>query len=175
MKIKGIRVPNSLLVALLVLLGGSIGFLSVSLYRTSPQERSFTITGRKYGYDPPIIRVNQGDRVRIRLVAQDVTHGFYLEGYNLDAKARPEDPTFWVRDPSKKEDYRETQEISFVASHTGSFHYRCSVTCGYMHPFMNGLFVVRPNYLCSTSIGLSVGLAAAMLLMLRRTSMGGQP
>src|SRR5712692_4208972 len=107
---KRIRVPNGLLVALLLLLGGSAGFLSAYLHKAAPQERSFTITGHKYAYDPPIIHVNQGDRVRIRLVAKDVTHGFYLEGYDLDAKVRPENPTFWVRRPSRKEDYQEVEE-----------------------------------------------------------------
>jgi len=173
--VKGIRVPNYLRVGLLLALGGSIGFLTAYLHRAAAQERSLTITARKYGYDPPVLHVNQGDRVHIRLVAKDVTHGFYLEGYNLDAKARPEDPTFWVRNPSRGTDYQAAEEMVLVASRPGSFHYRCSITCGYMHPFMNGVLVVRPNYLYATSVGLSVALAATMLLALRRPTAGGQP
>ena len=171
---KRIRVPNGLLVALLLLLGGSAGFLSVYFHKAAPQERSFTITGHKYAYDPPIIHVNQGDRVRIRLVAKDVTHGFYLEGYDLDAKVRPENPTFWLRRPSRKADYQEVEEINFVANRTGKFRYRCSLTCGYMHPFMQGELIVRPNYLFPTSVGSLVGLAVGMLALFGGTNGRGQ-
>jgi len=112
--------------------------------------------------------------VRIRLVSTDVTHGFYLEGYDLDAKVRREDPTFWFRRPSTGEDYKAVQEIGFIANRAGEFRYRCSITCGYMHRFMNGVLIVRPNYLYSTSIGLSLGLAAGMLLIFYRADKGGQ-
>lgn len=167
------RLPNYLLVGLFLFVGGSIGFLSAQLGRAAPQERTVTITAHKYAYDPPVLRVNRGDRIHIRLVAKDVTHGFYLEGYDLDAKARPDNPTFWVRRPSTKEGFKEVEEISFVADRAGKFHYRCSQTCGYMHPFMQGELIVSPNYLYPTSLGLSLGLGIAMLLVFRRSSGGG--
>ncbi len=168
------NIRNHLLAAFLLLVGGSVGFLFAYLGQVPPQERSITITAHKYAYDPPILLVNRGDRVRIRLVAQDVTHGFYLEGYDLDAKARPDNPTFWFRRPSAGEDYKEVEEISFVANRPGKFRYRCSLTCGYMHPFMQGELIVSPNYLYRTSVGLSLGLAAAMLLLFRTRAIGAR-
>lgn len=168
-----IRIPNYLLVALLLFAGGAVGFLSAQLGQIAPQDRTLTITAHKYAYDPPVLRVNRGDRLHIRLVAKDVTHGFYLEGYDLDAKARPDNPTFWVRRPSRGDDYKEVEEISFVANRPGKFRYRCSTTCGYMHPFMQGELIVSPNYLYSTSLGLSLALGVALLLVLRRPSGGG--
>ena len=162
------RIPNYLLILVLFLLGGLAGFASAHLGRAAPVERTITIAAHKYAYDPPVLRVNQGDRLHIRLVAKDVTHGFYLEGYNLDAKVRPENPTFWARRPSEQQDYKEVEEVNFIANRTGKFRYRCSITCGYMHPFMQGELIVSPNYLYSTSVGLALGLAAAMLLILRR-------
>ena len=36
-----------------------------------------------------------------------------------------------------------------------------------MHPFMQGELIVSPNYLYPTSVGLLVGLGAAMLLSFR--------
>lgn len=169
---KRTRILNSMLVILLLLLGGSAGFLSAYFHRAAPQDRSFTITGQKYAYDPPVIHVNQGDRVRIHLVAQDVTHGFYLEGYDLDARARPMDSSFWVRQPSTKEEYHEVEEVNFVANRTGKFRYRCSQTCGYMHPFMQGELIVQPNYLFPTSVGLSMGLVVGLLWSFRRAAPG---
>ncbi len=172
---KNKRIPNYFVVGLLLALGGLIGFSSTYFRQAAPEERRFTITAHQYAYDPSTIQVNRGDRVRIQLVSTDVTHGFYLEGYDLDAKVRREDPTFWVRQPSKKgEEYEPVQEISFIANHPGKFRYRCSITCGYMHPFMNGVLIVRPNYLYSTAVGLSLGLTVGMLLAFRRGPTGGQ-
>lgn len=172
----GRRVSNYLLVALILSLGGLVGFLSARFGQARTQQRSFTITARQYGYDPGTIQVNKGDRVQIKLVSKDVTHGFYLEGYDLDAKVRPEDPTFWVRHPSENgEEYQPVQEIDFVANRAGKFRYRCSITCGTMHPFMNGVLVVSPNTLYSTALGLSLGLVVGMLWVFRRGASGSQP
>jgi cytochrome c oxidase subunit II len=159
---------------LVLVLGGLAGFLLAYVRQAAPQERSFTITAQKYAYDPPVLHVNRGDRIHVRLVAKDNTHGFYLEGYDVDAKVRPENDTFWARQPSKGGGYKEVEEISFVASRPGKFRYRCSITCGYMHPFMQGELIVRPNYLYSTSVGLSVGMALGMLLLFRPPSRGLQ-
>ena len=161
-------------VGLMVVLGGLGGLLFATVHRAPPQERSFTITAQKYAYDPPVLRVNRGDRIHVRLVAKDNTHGFYLEGYDLEAKMRPENDTFWARQPSQGGDFKEVEEISFVASRPGKFRYRCSITCGYMHPFMQGELIVRPNYLYTTSVGLSVGMALGMLLVFRPSSRGVQ-
>jgi len=161
-------------IALLLLLGGLGGFLFAAIHQAPPQDRTFIITAHKYAYDPPVLWVNRGDRIRLQLVAQDVTHGFYLEGYNVDAKMRPENGTFWVRQPAQGESYKEVEEISFVANRSGKFRYRCSITCGYMHPFMQGELIVRPNYLYSASVGLSVGMALGMLLLFPPSSRGAQ-
>lgn len=168
------RLRNYLLLAAFVVAGGLAGFLP-GLVPIHPQERTVTVTAHKYAYEPAVLRVNRGDLVHIRLAAKDVTHGFYLEGYDLDAKARPEDPDFWVRHPSKGGEYAQVQEISFVANRSGKFRYRCSMTCGYMHPFMQGELIVSPNSLFSTSVGLSLGLAMGMLVMFRRTHPNGKP
>ncbi len=133
-----------------------------------PTERTITIEAQKYGYTPAVIQVNKGDRIRLRLKARDVTHGFFLEGYDLDAKARPEMPLFWARRPSTEEDYRTVEEVSFVADREGKFRYRCSTTCGYMHPFMQGELVVQPNRLLPASILLSVALTVLSLLWFAR-------
>lgn len=161
-------------VGLILVLCGLGGFLLAAVHQAPPQDRTFTITAHKYAYDPPVLRVNRGDRIHVRLVAKDNTHGFYLEGYDVEAKMRPDNDTFWARQPSQGGDYKEVEEISFVASRTGKFRYRCSITCGYMHPFMQGELIVRPNYLYSTSVGLSVGMALGMLLLFRPSSRGSQ-
>lgn len=127
------------------------------------RERVIHIEARRYAYEPGVIRVNKNDRVRIRLTAKDVTHGFYLEGYDLDAKVRSQYPHFWVRHPSQHDDYRQVEEISFVASRTGKFRYRCSITCGSFHPFMQGELIVAPNLAFPASIALTLLVGVGFL------------
>ncbi len=165
------RITNLAIVVGFLLVGGAAGLLPGWLSTPRPQTRTFTITAHKYAYEPAVIHVNRGDTVQIRLLAKDVTHGFYLEGYDLDARFRPQDPTLWVRHPSQDKDYEPASEITFVADHPGKFHYRCSTTCGYMHPFMQGELIVSPNSLFDSSLGLSLGLAVGMLVIFRRNSL----
>jgi heme/copper-type cytochrome/quinol oxidase subunit 2 len=167
-------IPNYLLVVLLMLLGGLAGVLSIYFRHATPHDRYVTVTAQKYAYDPPVLRINKGDRVHLRLASKDVTHGFYLEGYDLDARVRSEDTGFSVRQPLSTKDYQPVEEISFVANRTGKFRYRCSSTCGYMHPFMQGELIVSPNYLYSASVGLSLGLVVGLLWSFRRETPGGK-
>lgn len=132
-----------------------------------PQERVFSIEARRYAYNPAIIRVNRGDKIVLKLRSKDVTHGFFLEGYDIDAKIRAQYPYFWVRHPSKHDDYEQAEEISFIADKPGKFRYRCSVTCGSFHPFMQGEFIVEPNFAYAASIGMVLGLAMVVLIILR--------
>ncbi len=142
-----------------------LGFVLVLGWkRPAPVERSITVEARKYGYTPAVIKVNKGDRITLRLKAKDVTHGFFLEGYDIDAKARPEMPSFWLRHPSANQDYQTVEEIHFVADREGKFRFRCSTTCGYMHPFMQGELIVQPNRLLPASILLSIALTTLSLL-----------
>ncbi len=142
-------------------------FLCVGVAYTSPAlageppVKTFLIEARQYAYDPPVIRVNKGDEVHIRLRSKDVTHGFYLEGHNIDARIEAERETFWLK--NKEGPAKEVEEIVFIANRTGKFRYRCSNTCGYLHPFMLGEMIVSPNYLYRGSVGGACLLVLGML------------
>lgn len=124
------------------------------------------MTARQYAYDPPVLKVNQGDMIRLRIESTDVLHGFYLEGYAIDAKIIPESPYVELTNPSRpQERSKKVEEIVFVAERTGKFRYRCSHTCGTMHPFMSGELVVAPNRLFGAGLGSVVGLLLAGSLL----------
>lgn len=93
------------------------------------EERFFEIKARRFSYDPNVIRVKKGDHVRIRLISEDVHHGFFLDGYNIQTSALP----------------GKEGSLSFVADKSGRFTFRCSVTCGDFHPYMVGYLEVLPN------------------------------
>ncbi len=128
-----------------------------------PSSKTVTIRARQYAYDPDRLEVNRGDTVHIRLVSLDVFHGCFLEGYDIDAEVQANLKTFRLRHPSNGWNWRDVEELCFVASRPGLFKYRCSHTCGTMHPFMQGELIVRPNTPLHAGLGGAVGLAAGMV------------
>jgi heme/copper-type cytochrome/quinol oxidase subunit 2 len=104
-------------------------FLPFPVKASRPAERAFRIDASRFEYSPAIISVNPGDRVTIELVATDVVHGLSIDGYDLETRADP----------------AQTARLIFVADRQGSFRFRCTVTCGNMHPFMIGKLQVGQN------------------------------
>jgi cytochrome c oxidase subunit 2 len=95
----------------------------------APQERHITVSARSFAFEPGTVRVNRGDTVVLTLEANDVVHGLYLDDYGISAVAEPGQPAV----------------LRFIASRPGAFRFRCSISCGTMHPFMIGKLVVGPN------------------------------
>jgi heme/copper-type cytochrome/quinol oxidase subunit 2 len=117
---------------------------------TTPTERHITLDARQFEFAPGRVEVNQGDQVTITLAASDVVHGFYLDGYGIEARVEP----------------GLTKQIAFVADRSGKFHYRCSVTCGPLHPFMIGEFVVGANFPFWRAVGVAAVAVVGMLVYL---------
>jgi hypothetical protein len=92
--------------------------------------REIVIHARAFEYTPRLIHVQKGERIRLVLIADDVTHGLVLEKYGVELEAVP------MQDPPPS--------VEFVADEGGKFHFRCTVVCGAFHPFMVGELVVEP-------------------------------
>ena len=133
---------------LLALLLIGLGCMAVA------ETRTIEISARKFSYTPHIVRVAKGDEITIRLISEDVVHGFYLDGYGIETHTQP----------------GSDGSLTFVADKTGRFNFRCSATCGEFHPFMVGYLVVKPNtrfYAFAGSVGL-IGLGSALGIFFRR-------
>lgn len=117
----------------------------------APIDRHFRIEASRFQYTPAAMTVNPGDHVTIDLVATDVVHGLYIDGYDLNV----------VADPG------QTASLSFVADQVGTFRFRCSVTCGALHPFMIGKLNVGNNYLLWRGLGLAMLAAVASVWLAR--------
>ncbi|MFQ6675074.1 MAG: hypothetical protein ACE5LH_01890 [Fidelibacterota bacterium] len=157
---------SKILLAVLPLIGGLAG-IGVVHYETKPRLLDVTFEAEKYAYTPARLRVSRGDTLRIRLVSKDVTHGFYLEGFGVEAYARAQFPTFYVRKSEEtkgESEYEMVESYPVIADRVGKFRYRCSVTCGPMHPFMQGELIVGPNYPFAAAIGLSLGVMIVSVL-----------
>lgn len=115
-----------------------------------PTTREIHLEARMFDFSPNIIHVNRGDRVIVDLAAMDVVHGLYIDGYDVQTTAEPGVPS----------------RVEFVANQAGKFRYRCSVTCGTMHPFMIGELIVGPNIPFWRAIALTVVAVAGTLAFL---------
>jgi plastocyanin len=124
----------------LALISLAIIFMPLPTGSGVPGSHDLRITASQYEFGPAVISVNQGDRVTIELLSTDVVHGLYLDGYDLEVTADP----------------GQTASLSFIADKSGTFRFRCSVTCGPLHPFMIGKLKVGNNTLLWRGIGLAV-------------------
>ena len=84
--------------------------------------------------NPERITVNKGDEVTIYMTnlerAQDETHGFTVDNYNVHASLEP----------------GETSTLKFVADREGVFPYYCTEFCSALHLEMMGYLMVKdPN------------------------------
>lgn len=107
----------------------AILFLPIPGNAAEPVERTFRIQASQFTYSPAVLSVNPGDRVTIELLATDVVHGLSIDGHDLETTSDP----------------GQTARLTFVADRQGSFRFRCTVTCGNLHPFMIGKLQVGQN------------------------------
>lgn len=122
--------------------------LTLCVSNASAEERKFEIHAKKFSFTPSILKVNKGDNVSIRLLSEDVHHGFYLDGYELEMSARP----------------GQSESLNFIADKTGKFNFRCSVTCGEFHPYMIGYIIIEPNTSFNGFVLLIIGIGVFSLL-----------
>jgi heme/copper-type cytochrome/quinol oxidase subunit 2 len=129
------------------LLGIVILFFPLPARSGQPVERIFRVEASRFAYMPSILKVNPGDRITLELVSSDVVHGLAVDGYGLQMTADP----------------GQTARLTFVANRSGTFRFRCSATCGPLHPFMIGKIQVGEDALWWRAAGLSLLAVVAVL------------
>lgn len=115
-------------------------FAPIPASASTPAEHIFHIEASRFEYSPAVLSVNPGDKVTIELVSTDVVHGLAIDGYDLSTTADP----------------GQAARLTFTADRQGSFRFRCTATCGNLHPFMIGKLQVGQNTLLWRAVGLSI-------------------
>ena len=116
-----------------------VAFFPFSMEGEKSENRVINIQASQFQFDPGTIRVSPGDHVTVNLTSLDVAHGIYLDGYGLEVKTDP----------------GQTKSFTFIADRGGSFRFRCSISCGALHPFMIGKIQVGPNLTLFRGVGFS--------------------
>ena len=87
----------------------------------------FDIVAKQWEFVPALIEVGLGDRVKLHMGSEDVTHGFVI-------------PELGV---SERLELGEDVHVDFIADKAGIFNFYCNVPCGGGHGGMNGMIVVK--------------------------------
>ena len=74
--------------------------------------KEFTVDGSSFKFNPNILTVNKGDRVRINFVNTGGKHDLIIEGYNVGTKTI---------------DGGQSDVVEFTADKSGEFEYYCSI------------------------------------------------
>ena len=94
--------------------------------------RTIYITARQFSFDPELIIVNKGEKIKLVISAVDAPHGFEIEGFEI--------PGYDISTVIKK---GATLTIEFTADEKGVWEFICAIYCGYGHSEMKGIFVIR--------------------------------
>lgn len=90
------------------------------------------MTAQRSQFTPDIIRVKEGDTVKIHVTnieqTKDATHGFAIAHYNVQASLEP----------------GETTSFEFVADKPGAYNFYCTEFCSALHLEMAGWMLVEP-------------------------------
>lgn len=131
---KSTSILGFLLVALVVvLISGCVQNRQSSTKTTNGQIqptgeiKEFTMTAKRFSFDPDMIIVNKGDTVRLLITSTDVPHGFAINEFDVNIQLSP----------------GETEVVEFVADKVGTFTFFCSIPCGFGHANMQGKLIVN--------------------------------
>ncbi len=113
-----------------VLAGTIVGLWYLDLAHQS-RETAVLLTAEvptREGWQPRLIQAKVGQLVRLRLTSKDVTHGFLLPEFGINAG--PISPG-------------EFTTVEFVADRAGTFTFYCNILCSPRHGAMVGQLVVE--------------------------------
>ena len=89
--------------------------------------RHITVVMKKYSFDPPVIRIKNGETVALDVSTADVQHGFDIPQLGIKEPVQPGRPvTIIVKAPAP-----------------GEYQVTCGVICGSHHDDMVGKLVVE--------------------------------
>lgn len=98
-------------------------------YPKGQGEVEISITAKKYDFSKRTIEVKHGQKVTLNLMSLDVTHGFALPEFGIEAELLPNEPV----------------TVTFIADRKGNFPFVCNVICGsgHDHASMVGNLIVK--------------------------------
>lgn len=95
--------------------------------QTNETIKKFTLIAKQWDFTPSEVRVKQGDKVRLTIKSIDVSHGFFLPDFKINATLIPQ----------------KEAVVEFIADKQGTFIFSCNIACGSGHNGMRGTLIVE--------------------------------
>lgn len=83
--------------------------------------REIAVEARRFSFSPAVIRVKEGEKVKLMITNTDTTHGIFLPDFNA----------------------RGRDTLEFTATKKGTFTFYCANYCGLGHSGMQGTLIVE--------------------------------
>jgi plastocyanin len=110
-----------------------------------PPAKSLTLTAKNFQFDPAIIHIKVGQKVRLYVTAPDSTLGLRINSFPDGATpATPPGLYFVFGEDCWKLRKGETLPIDVVGDTPGTYTYTCCKGCGKEHKSMKGQLIVDP-------------------------------
>lgn len=112
----------------------------------------FRIEARQWSFEPAIIQVDPGDKVRFILTGIDIEHGFAINELGINLALPPEEVV--VHEVVIPTDIAE-----------GIYTMYCSVFCGIGHPYMKGQMIIGdPELFLGVGLGRILPYIATLVM-----------
>jgi len=110
-----------------------------------PPPRSIAMTAKDFEFDPAVIHMKVGEKVRLHVISTDRTHGLHISAFPDGAKANtPPGLAFIFGEDCFKLKKGESVPVDIEATEPGTYSFLCCKLCGNGHKRMKGQIIVDP-------------------------------
>jgi heme/copper-type cytochrome/quinol oxidase subunit 2 len=110
-----------------------------------PPPRIIAMTAKDFAFDPALIHMKVGEKVRLQVISTDRTHGLHISAFPDGAKANtPPGLAFIFGEDCFKLKKGESVPVDIEATEPGTYTFDCCKLCGSGHKRMKGQIIVEP-------------------------------
>jgi cytochrome c oxidase subunit 2 len=110
-----------------------------------PPPRNIAMTAKDFAFEPAVIHMKVGEKVRLQVVSTDRTHGLHISAFPDGAKANtPPGLAFIFGEDCFKLKKGESVPVDIEATEPGTYTFVCCKACGTGHKQMRGQIIVEP-------------------------------
>jgi heme/copper-type cytochrome/quinol oxidase subunit 2 len=138
-------IPSTVVMLVLFSFAACLQAQEVTHNDNGPSAKTVTLTAKNFQFDPAIIHIKVGQKVRLFVTAPDATLGIRINPFPEGAKtATPPGLYFVFGEDCWKLRKGETLPIDVVGDTPGTYSYTCCKGCGKEHKSMKGQLIVDP-------------------------------
>jgi cytochrome c oxidase subunit II len=103
------------------------------------------MTAKDFEFEPAVIHMKVGDKVRLQVISSDRTHGLHISAFPDGAKANSAPGLAFVfGEDCWKLKKGESVPVDIEATEPGTYSFLCCKLCGSGHKRMKGQIIVEP-------------------------------